>query len=98
MKLVHANPLRDNIVILPDVERENVTAAGIVIAKREGMHESQAQLGIQGVVVALGPDCDHEQVRVGDRVLVGEFQYRDYRERGRKYLIVSEKDICGVVE
>lgn len=91
-------PLRDNIVVLQDAVRENVTPSGIVIAASKGIVESQRQLGREGVVVAVGPDVDKQQLRVGDRILYGEFAHLEYEEGGRRYVRMSEKDVCGVLE
>jgi co-chaperonin GroES (HSP10) len=86
-------PLRDRMLVLPDAERSNVTAAGVILLARSGIHTSQEQLGIQCTVVEVGPDVDRDQVRPGDTVLIGEFEYA----RHDKYLIIQDKDIVGVV-
>jgi len=92
------HPLRDGLVIRADAVRDNITAAGIVLAARTGIHTSQEQFGLQGTVVSAGPDVDADQVRVGSRVLLGEFQHPEYVEGGERYLMVRDKDICAVIE
>lgn len=93
-----ARPLRDNIFVLQDSLREDVTPSGIVITATKGIVESQKQLGREGTVVAIGPDVDPAQLRVGDRILYGEFSHPEYSENGKRYIRLSEKDVVGVIE
>lgn len=92
-------PLRDRIIVDPDPIRDDITACGIIVRARQGIHTSAEQLGLKGTVVEVGPDVDQDQLKPGDRVLFGEFQYPQYRdEANRKLLVLSDKDICGVIE
>jgi co-chaperonin GroES (HSP10) len=87
-------PLRDKMLVKPDEERSNITRSGIVVLSRKGMVDSQAQLGIQCTVHQIGPDVDQDQVKIGDKVLIGEFAHTTFG----KYLIISDKDIVGVIQ
>ncbi len=91
-------PLRDRIFVQPDPERDDVAAFGIAIPARKGIHTSNEQLGLKGTVAAIGPDVDPEQLKIGDRVLFGEFQYQEYHHEGVRYFVMQDKDICGVIE
>lgn len=93
-----ARPLRDNILVLQDPVREDVSPAGILIAATKGIIDSQKQFGRKGTVVAVGPDIDQRELAVGDRVLYGEFSHSTYREGGREYVRLRDDDIVGVIE
>lgn len=95
---MQAKPMRDRIIVLPDPTRDDITAAGIIVQARKGMHESQKQLGKTGTVIATGEGVDREQLRPGDRICFGEFNYPEYRENHVTYLIMQDADICGVIE
>lgn len=77
-------------------ERDDVTESGIVIKTAQGTRPSQEHLGRKGKVVAIGPEV--EEVKVGDVVLWGEFDYKNWTEGGKKYQIIGEADICAVLE
>lgn len=97
-------PTEDRIVVLPDEVREDVTSAGIIV-KVAATNESKKQLGNTGVVVAVGPGKRGRDgrraplsVEPGMRIVWGEFQHREHREDGKRYLIMQEADVCGVFE
>lgn len=90
--------LRDRIQVLPDPVRDDVSAAGIVIAASKGIVDSQAQFGRKGTVVAVGEDIDADQLKAGDRILWGEFVFSEYREDGVTYAILQDKDVTAVLE
>lgn len=66
-------PLADYIFVRQDPEREFI--GGIVVATSKKIVESQKQLGRYGTVTAVGPEIDKEQLKVGDRICYGEFEY-----------------------
>jgi co-chaperonin GroES (HSP10) len=92
------NLLRDRIQVLPDPVRDDISAAGIIIKASKGIVDSQKQFGREGVVVAAGPDIDPEQLKVGDRILWGEFSFPEYHEDGVTYLVLQDKDVTAVLE
>lgn len=47
-------------------------------------------------VVAIGPDV--KTVKVGDKVVSGEFSGNSFMSEGKLHIIVSEIDIIAVVE
>ena len=91
-------PLRDIILVEPDPTRDDITAAGIIVKAREGIHTSAEQLGKRGTVIALGDEVDRDQLQAGDRILFGEFNYPEYFEGARRYLVLQDKDVCAVIE
>lgn len=93
---MHAQPLRDRIIVRQDATREDVSPMGIVIAASKGIVESQKQLGRRGTVIAIGPKV--YELKVGDRVLYGEFAHHEYREAGSTYQVLQEADVAGVIE
>ena len=88
--------MRRNIFVRQDPDRDDVTSAGIHILTGKLMIESQKQLGRRGTVAAVGPDVD--ELKVGDRVLYGEFLHPHYFEDGVRYIRLSDQDIVGVIE
>jgi co-chaperonin GroES (HSP10) len=91
-------PLRDRIAVLPDKWRDNVTAMGIIVHANERIGTSQLQLGRAGTVTHIGPEVDEDQLKPGDRVLFGEWEYPELYVGGTRYLVLQDKDIVGVIE
>lgn len=97
-------PTEDRIVVEPDEMRDDITDAGIVVKVSQTI-ESKRHLGKTGVVVAVGPGKRNRagermplSLRPGDRIVFGEFEHREHREDGKRYLIMQEADVCGVLE
>ena len=81
-------PLRERIVVKPNVR---VLSDVIYVQNKEKHNE--------GVVVAIGPQV--RETVVGDFVKYGNGTYLDwpiYEEDGVSYQIISEKDICFIME
>lgn len=95
---LNLTPLRDRIVVAPDDIRDDITASGIVVKARRGIHTSAEQLGRSGTVMAIGEGVDYEQLKPGDRILFGEFNYPEYVEHAKRYLVLQDKDVCAVIE
>tara|TARA_R110000868_G_scaffold111013_1_gene300009 strand:- start:69 stop:368 length:300 start_codon:yes stop_codon:yes gene_type:complete len=91
-------PLKDRIAVLPDKWRDDVTPMGILVPANEKIGTSQLQLGRAGTVTHIGPDVDRDQLKPGDRVLFGEWEYPVLHVAGERYLILQDKDVVGVVE
>ena len=89
------NPLRDMIAVKQDDEDWE---GDIYLPVSGGIVASQEQRGRKGTVHAIGEGIDEQQLKLGDRVIYGEFEYPTYFENGVKYLILRDKDICGVIE
>ncbi len=86
-------PLANRIFVRQDPEREY--QGGIVVAASKGIVQSQSQLGRFGTVTAVGPDVDQDQLKAGDRVCYGEFEYP---KTPAGEFILSDADICGVID
>ena len=94
MKLV---PLGDRVV-LKQVEAEEKTASGIILASKAQEKPLQAE------VIAVGPGgmVDGKeiamQVKVGDKVIYSKFSGNEVKLDNEEYIIVRQNDILAVVE
>lgn len=91
-------PLHDRVVV-KRVEEETKTAGGIVLPG------TAAEKPSQGEVLAVGPGRVTENgevrpldVKVGDKVIFGQYAGSTVKIDGQEYLIMSESEIFGVLE
>lgn len=91
-------PLHDRVVVRR-VDEETKTAGGIVLP------DSAAEKPSQGEVLAIGPgktldngDVRALDVKVGDKVLFGQYGGSTVKVDGEELLILSETEIFGVLE
>ena len=91
-------PLHDNVLV-KRTEEEETSSGGIILSG------SAKEKPSQGQVVAVGPgktsdsgDSVSMNVSVGDTVIFGQYGGSEIKLNGEDYLILSEKDIFGVVE
>jgi chaperonin GroES len=91
-------PLHDRVVVRR-VEEETKTAGGIVLP------DSAAEKPSQGEVLAIGPgkvldsgDVRALDVKVGDKILFGQYAGSTVKVDGEELLILSETEIFGVLE
>ncbi len=97
---MNIKPLSDN-VLLEVSQKEQMTKSGIVLP--DSVEEKKL---MEGKVVAVGPGRMSERgervpasVSVGDTVLFKKPYSPDEIEDGeKKYMIVNESDIIGIVE
>lgn len=90
-------PLYDKVVL--EVKKEdNVRASGLVLP------DSATEKSNFATVIAVGPGAvvdgkvEPLTVQVGQTVLFGKYAGTEAKIKGQEYLIVSEKDILGIVE
>ena len=90
-------PLADRVIV-KRVENETKTASGIVIP------DSAAEKPDQGEVLAVGPGKKNDKgelgamaVKVGDRVLISKYGGTEVKLEEKKYTLVREDDILGVI-
>jgi chaperonin GroES len=95
---MNIRPLHDRVVVRR-VEEETKTAGGIVLP------DSAAEKPSQGEVLAIGPgkvldsgDVRSLDVKVGDKVLFGQYAGSTVKVDGEELLILSESEIFGVFE
>jgi len=96
---VNLKPLGDRLIVEP-MEREEVTASGIVLP------ETAKEKPQEGKVLAVGPGQRDEEgkripidVKEGDRVLFAKYAGTEVKlEADRKVLVLRESDILAIVE
>lgn len=91
-------PLYDRVIV-KRLEEERKTASGIVIP------DTAAEKPGQGEIVAVGKGKATEEgrlrpldVKVGDKVLFGNYSGQTVKLHGEELLVMREEDIMGVVE
>ncbi|MFT7244518.1 MAG: chaperonin GroES [Candidatus Azotimanducaceae bacterium] len=91
-------PLQDRVVVRR-VEEETKTAGGIVLPG------SAAEKPSQGEVLAVGPGKKGDDgkaqavdLKVGDKVLFGQYSGSTVKVDGEELLIMSESEVFGVIE
>lgn len=95
---MNLKPLGDRLIVEP-VEREEVTASGIVLP------ETAKEKPMQGKVLAVGPGARKDDgsrmepdVSVGDTVLYAKYAGTEVKVSDEKYLILRESDVLAIVE
>jgi chaperonin GroES len=91
-------PLADRVVVKP-VEREEKTKGGIFLPDTASKERPQ-----EGTILAVGEGRRDDSGRLipmnvsaGDRVLFAKYSGTEYKVDDVEYLILSEKDILGVI-
>ena len=94
---MNIKPLHDRIVVKP-IEAEELSAGGIVIP------DNAKEKPTQGEVVAVGEgkaldngSLRAPKVKVGDKVIYGQYSGSAYKHEGTEYKIVREDDILAIV-
>ena len=88
-------PLADRVLVEVDVE-ESKTAGGILLpdtAQKKSQKGTVIAIG-SGKVLDNGERLPFE-VAVGDRVLFAKYSGVDIEEGGKKFILLSERDILG---
>ena len=88
-------PLADRVLVEVDVE-ESKTAGGILLpdtAQKKSQKGTVIAIG-SGKVLDNGERLPFE-VAVGDRVLFAKYSGVEIEEGGKKFLLLSERDILG---
>ena len=88
-------PLADRVLVEVDVE-ESKTAGGILLpdtAQKKSQKGTVIAIG-SGKVLDNGERLPFE-VAVGDRVLFAKYSGVDIEEGGKKFLLLSDRDILG---
>ncbi|MBH79329.1 MAG: co-chaperone GroES [Gammaproteobacteria bacterium] len=95
---MNIRPLHDRVVVRR-LEEETTSAGGIVLP------DSAAEKPSQGEVLSVGPGkaLDNGEVRaldvkVGDKVIFGQYGGSTVKIDGEELLILTESEIFGVVE
>ena len=91
-------PLHDKVIVRR-LEEETRSAGGIVLP------DTATEKPQQGEVLAVGPgkrddqgNIHAPQVKIGDRVVFGQYGGNTVKFEGEEVLILSENEIFGVIE
>ncbi|MDD7438400.1 MAG: co-chaperone GroES [Bacteroidales bacterium] len=86
-------PLADRVLVVP-AEAEQKTASGIIIP------DTAKEKPLQGIVEATGKGTKEEEMllKEGDRVLYGKYAGTELELDGKKYIMMRQSDILGVIE
>ncbi|GAA4859329.1 co-chaperone GroES [Luteimonas vadosa] len=94
---MNLKPLYDRVVVKP-IEADEVTAGGIVIP------DNAKEKPTKGEVVAVGEGKPLDngslrapKIKVGDKVIYGQYSGSAYKHEGTEYKIVREDDILAVI-
>lgn len=94
---MNLKPLYDRVVVKP-IEADEVTAGGIVIP------DNAKEKPTKGEVLAVGEgkpldngSLRSPKVKVGDKVIYGQYAGSNYKQDGVEYKIVREDDILAIV-
>ena len=94
---MNMKPLYDRVVVKP-IDAEETSVGGIIIP------DAAKEKPTKGEVIAVGPGktLDNGQVRamtvkVGDKVIYGQYSGSAYKADGVEYKIVKEDDILAVL-
>ena len=95
---MNIRPLHDRVVVRR-LEEETKSSGGIVLP------DSATEKPSQGEVLAVGPgkrldngDIGHLDVKVGYKIIFGQYGGSTVKLDGDELLILSESEIFGVVE
>jgi chaperonin GroES len=96
---MHVQPLGDRVVIKPK-PREEKTKGGIYLPDT-----ASKERPMEGEILAVGPGRldDHGKrvpmsVKKGEHVIFAKYAGTEFKIDDEEYLILSEKDILGVIE
>ncbi|MBQ6140273.1 MAG: co-chaperone GroES [Kiritimatiellae bacterium] len=90
-------PLGDRVLVEPIEEKEQ-SVGGIIIP------DSAKEKPMQGKVAAVGKKTDKDgkevpfDVKAGDTVLLPKYGGTEVKIDGKKYQLVREEDLLGVIE
>ena len=95
---MNLKPLYDRVVVKP-IEADEVSAGGILIP------DNAKEKPTKGEVVAVGEgkaldngSLRAPKVKVGDKVIYGQYSGSAYKLEGVEYKIVREDDILAIVD
>lgn len=85
-------PLADRVLIKSSPAEEK-TASGIIIP------DTAKEKPLQGEIVAVGNGKPEEPmtVKVGDKVMYGQYSGTEIKLDGDTYLIMRESDVYGII-
>ena len=95
---INLKPLGDRVVVEP-LEQDVMTASGLVLP------ETAKEKPQKGTVRAAGPGARDDKglrvaldVTVGETVLFAKYAGTEFKDDGKKLLILKESDLLAIVE
>ena len=95
---MNIRPLQDRVVVRR-IEEDAMSAGGIVLP------DTASEKPSQGEILAVGPGKREEDgtqrpldVKVGDKIIFGQYAGSTVKIEGEELLILSENEIFGVLE
>lgn len=94
---MNLKPLYDRVVVKP-IEADEVSAGGILIPDNAKEKPTKGEI----IAVGEGKPLDNgslraPKVKVGDKVIYGQYSGSAYKHEGTEYKIVKEDDILAVL-
>lgn len=95
---MNLKPLADRVIVEP-IEQEEKTQSGIYLpdTAKEKPQEGKVVAVGSGKVTAEGVKVPMT-VKVGDRVIFASYAGTEVKQDGKKYLIMNESEILGIIE
>jgi chaperonin GroES len=84
-------PLKNRVLVTRE-EQPNTTASGLYIP------DSAKEKPLEGKVVAVGPDAKESGISVGDTVVFTKFSGMEITLDNKEYLILTSKEILGLIK
>ena len=85
-----------NRVIVKEIEQENVTLGGIVLASNTTDVDNLAKLGEVVVDAFVNIDCNTVKIPKGQKVYYGKFSGVRFNKDGEKYTSLSFSEIIAI--
>ncbi|MBV8601675.1 MAG: co-chaperone GroES [Candidatus Eremiobacteraeota bacterium] len=95
---MNLKPLGDRVVV-EHVEQADKSAGGVFLpdTAKEKPQEGKVLAVGSGRLLDNGTKVPME-VKVGDRILYSKYSGSEVKMDGKEYLIISEKDVLGIVQ
>lgn len=88
--------LGKNVIIKPIIEKEEVTASGLILIHKESIGIDKAPDTPFAEVVSVGPDVKGD-VEVGDKVIYNRFAAKSLGPEFEEYRSINVHEIYGKV-
>ena len=95
---MNLKPLYDRVIVKP-IEAEETTAGGIIIpdAAKEKPTKGEVIAVGEGKFVDATGNLRAPKVKVGDKVIYGQYSGSAYKQDGVEYKIIKEDDILAIL-
>lgn len=95
---MNLKPLYDRVVVKP-IEAEETSAGGIIIpdAAKEKPTKGEIVAVGEGKFIDATGNTRAPKVKVGDKVIYGQYSGSAYKQDGVEYKIIKEDDILAIV-